>query len=215
MNIFNEVKEHLTARQAAEHYGLKVRRNGTACCPFHDDKHPSMKIDKNYHCFACGVGGDAIDYVSRMYGLSQYNAVLKLIEDFNLPVAVKGKSRLTDCERKRIQKEKAEKERLIQIKARFGRWCNQTIDVLKESLSEIEQVDAFLINKPPDIIFSDDYASLLHAEPLVNYWLDILCMGNEQEKQELFMNGRKEVDKVADRIRADREHIMERCRTSA
>ena len=89
MNIFSEVKEHLTARQAAEFYGLKVKRNGIACCPFHDDKHPSMKIDRNYHCFACGVGGDAIDYVSRMFGLSQYDAALKLIEDFTLPVDVK------------------------------------------------------------------------------------------------------------------------------
>ncbi len=63
MNIFSEVKGYLTARQVAENYGLQVRRNGLACCPFHDDKHPSMKIDKNYHCFACAVGGDAIDYV--------------------------------------------------------------------------------------------------------------------------------------------------------
>ena len=88
MNIFSEVKEHLTARQAAEYYGLKIRRNGNACCPFHDDKHPSMKIDKNYHCFACGVGGDAVDYVSRMFGLSQYDAALKLIEDFTFPFCV-------------------------------------------------------------------------------------------------------------------------------
>ena len=82
MNIFSEVKEYLTARQVAENYGLQVRRNGLACCSFHDDKHPSMKIDKNYHCFACGVGGDAIDYVSRMFGLSQYEADLKIEEDF-------------------------------------------------------------------------------------------------------------------------------------
>ncbi|MFR8352936.1 MAG: CHC2 zinc finger domain-containing protein [Blautia obeum] len=26
-----------------------------ACCPFHKDRHPSMKADKIYHCFACGV----------------------------------------------------------------------------------------------------------------------------------------------------------------
>ncbi|MDE6251729.1 MAG: hypothetical protein K2M78_03695 [Lachnospiraceae bacterium] len=89
LNIFSEVKEHLTARQVAEYYGLQVKRNGLACCPFHDDKHPSMKIDKYYHCFACGVGGDAIDYVSRMYGLSQYDAALKLIEDFTLPIDLK------------------------------------------------------------------------------------------------------------------------------
>ncbi len=63
LSIFSEVKEYLTARQVAECYGLKVRKNGTACCPFHDDKYPSVKIGKNYHCFACGVGGDAVDYL--------------------------------------------------------------------------------------------------------------------------------------------------------
>lgn len=55
MNIFQEMKKRVTARQVAEKYGLKVRRNGMACCPFHNDKHPSMKIDRNYYCFACGA----------------------------------------------------------------------------------------------------------------------------------------------------------------
>ena len=40
-------------------------------------------------------------------------------------------------------------------------------------------------------------------------------MGDEKEKQELFMKSRKEVDKVADRIRAGKERILERYRTSA
>ena len=157
MNIFSEVKEHLTARQAAEYYGLKVKRNGTTCCPFHDDKHPSMKIDKNYHCFACGVGGDAIDYVSRMFGLSQYDAALKLIDDVN----------------------------------------------------------HFLIGKPPDIIFSEDYAQMLHAEPLINYWLDILCMGEVSERQELFLMDRKKVEEIAGKVCAGRKRIMGCSRGSA
>ena len=59
MNIFQEVKERVTARQVAERYGLKVRRNGMACCPFHNDKHPSMKIDQNYYCF-CPFGFAAL-----------------------------------------------------------------------------------------------------------------------------------------------------------
>ena len=126
MSIFTEVKEYLTARQVAENYGLQVKRNGLACCPFHNDKHPSMKIDRNYHCFACGIGGDVIDYVSRLYGLSQYEAAVRLIEDFSLPIETKGKLALTDSERKRIQREKEERERLIQIKERFRRWCNQS-----------------------------------------------------------------------------------------
>ena len=103
MNIFSEVKEQLTTRQVAESYGLRIRKNGVACCPFHDDRHPSMKVDKNYHCFACGVGGDVIDYTARMYGLSQYDAAKKLIEDFGLHVQT-GKKR-SACALFRLRKD--------------------------------------------------------------------------------------------------------------
>lgn len=88
MNIFGQVKECVTSRQAAEHYGIRIKGNGMACCPFHNDKHPSMKVDKNYHCFACGVGGDSIDFTARLFGISQYEAAKKLIEDFHLDIKV-------------------------------------------------------------------------------------------------------------------------------
>ncbi len=215
MSIFSEVKEHLTARQAAEGYGLQIKRNGMACCPFHDDKHPSMKIDKNYHCFACGVGGDAIDYVSRMFGLTQYEAVRKLIEDFSLPVDVRGSTSLSVQEKKRIRNEKTERERILHIQKRFEKWCSRTIDTLKDCLSEIENVSGFLTGKPPDLIFSEDYAQMLHAEPLIHYWLDILCMGKVLEKRELFLKDRKKVEEVAGNICAGRQRIMECSRGSA
>ncbi len=215
MNIFLEVKEHLTARQVAEHYGLKVKRNGTACCPFHDDKHPSMKIDKNYHCFACGVGGDAVDYVSRMFGLSQYDAALKLIEDFTLPVEVRGNTELNIQGKERINREKAERERIAHIKERFEKWCSQTIDMLRNCILEIDDVNHFLIEKPPDIIFSEDYAQMLHAEPLINYWLDILCMGEVSERQEMFLKDRKKVEELAGKVCAGGKRIMECGRGSA
>ena len=215
MNIFSEVKEHLTARQAAEYYGLKVRGNGIACCPFHDDKHPSMKIDKNYHCFACGIGGDAVDYVSRMFGLSQYHAALKLIADFALPISAKGNEGLSVQEKERIRREKAERERIVHIKERFEKWCNHTIDMLRNCILEIDSVNHSLIGKPPDIIFSEDYARMLHAEPLINYWLDILCMGDVSDKQELFLKDRKKVEKIAGKICTGRKRIMGCSRGSA
>ena len=52
MNVFEAVKDRLSTREAAEYYGLKINRNGMACCPFHNDKNPSMKVDHRYHCFA-------------------------------------------------------------------------------------------------------------------------------------------------------------------
>ncbi len=115
MFIFSEVIEYLTARQAAEYYGLQVKRNGLACCPFHNDKHPSMKIDRNYHCFACGVGGDAIDYISRMFGLSQYDAALKLVEDFRLPIDVRENVELSVQEKESVRRDKAERGHLFRL----------------------------------------------------------------------------------------------------
>jgi hypothetical protein len=215
MNIFSEVKEHLTARTVAENYGLRVRRNGLACCSFHDDRHPSMKIDKNYHCFACGAGGDAIDYVSRKFGLSQYDAVLKLIEDFNLPIEVKGSRLLSGQEKARLRKEKIEREKMIQIKERFNRWCNKSVKEIRDTLALINETGIFLAGKPPDMIFSDEYASMLRAEPILNHWLDILCLGAMDEKQELFLKGRKEVKEIEERVRACRARILERNRGSA
>ena len=215
LSIFSEVKEYLTARQVAEYYGLQVKRNGLACCPFHDDKHPSMKIDTNYHCFACGVGGDAVDYASRMFGLSQYDAALKLVGDFQLPISARGKAGFNEQEKARITKEKAEKERIIHIKERFKKWCNQSIDILRNCLLEVEKIENFLRDKPPDIVFSDNYAQILHATPIMNYWLDILCMGETAEKQELFIKNRREMEKLVQRVRSSRKRIMGENRESA
>ena len=195
MNIFSEVKEHLTARQVAEYYGLQVKRNGLTCCPFHDDKHPSMKIDKNYHCFACGVGGDAVDYALRMFGLSQYDAALRLIEDFMLSIDAKGIAELSVQEKERIRRERAERERITRIQERFDKWCSQTVDLLRNCISEIDSVNRFLT--------------------LINYWLDILCMGDVSERQELFLNDRKKVEEIAGKVCTGRKRIMGYSRGSA
>lgn len=85
MTIYETVKENVTVRQTAEHYGLTVQRNGMCCCPFHRDLHPSMKLNEDYFfCFGCGAHGDVIDFVSRLFGISSYEAAKKLAYDFGL-----------------------------------------------------------------------------------------------------------------------------------
>lgn len=59
LNIFETVKQSVTTRQVTERYGIKVGRNGMACCPFHKDRTPSMKVDECYYCFGCGALGVA------------------------------------------------------------------------------------------------------------------------------------------------------------
>ena len=85
MNLFETVKSAGTVKQAAEYYGYKVNRSDMICCPFHDDRHPSMKLNKDYfYCFGCGATGDVIDFVARLFGLSSYEAAKKLAYDFGI-----------------------------------------------------------------------------------------------------------------------------------
>jgi len=79
---FKSVKSLVTAREAAEHYGLTVNRYGMALCPFHDDHNPSMKLDDRFHCFGCGEDGDVIDFTAKFFNLSLPEAAEKLVEDF-------------------------------------------------------------------------------------------------------------------------------------
>ena len=55
-----------------------------ACCPFHDDKNPSMKVDQRFHCFGCGEDGDVIDFTAKLFDLSSKEAAEKLAQDFGL-----------------------------------------------------------------------------------------------------------------------------------
>ncbi len=84
-NVFEAVKQSVSTRDAAAFYGIEVKRNGMACCPFHDDKNPSMKLNEEYfYCFGCGATGDVIDLTSRLYNLSPKEAAEKLAQDFGL-----------------------------------------------------------------------------------------------------------------------------------
>ena len=84
MNVFEALKGNVTTRQAAEIYGIRVNRHGMAVCPFHNDKNPSMKVDMRFHCFACQADGDAVDFVSRLFGLPSKEAAMKLADDFGI-----------------------------------------------------------------------------------------------------------------------------------
>ena len=85
MNVFEAVKQTVTTRQAAENYGIRVNRAGKANCPFHNDRTPSTKVDKRFHCFGCGADGDVIDFTAQLYGLDAKAATEKLAADFQIP----------------------------------------------------------------------------------------------------------------------------------
>lgn len=64
--------------QIAEHYGVQIYPNGTAKCPFHDDKNPSLSftpVHKGlFYCFGCDAKGDAISFIQFKEGVEYIEA---------------------------------------------------------------------------------------------------------------------------------------------
>ena len=215
MNVFEEVKRYVTTRQVAENYGTKVNRSGMACCPFHKDKHPSMKVDNShYHCFGCGAHGDAIGYVAQMFGLSQYDAACKIIEDFGLSV-VTNKS-VSEEEKKVYRDNCMKKQYAEEVEKRFQEWINETIFQLKECEKLILAIreKAFESNTAV-VAITNGFAYVLHQETKIGYWLDILCMGEIEEKRQLFLKDGKEVRRIAANVKRIGDEILGRNRLCA
>lgn len=84
-NLVDIISESITLkRQGSGYVGL---------CPFHGEKTPSFNIrdgGKFYHCFGCGVSGNAISFLMQMRGISFPQAVEELANRYNIPIVTVG-----------------------------------------------------------------------------------------------------------------------------
>src|SRR5688572_24423543 len=68
LSFIQDLKSHADIVQVVQER-VPLRRSGTAwkgLCPFHGEKTPSFQVNGEkgfFHCFGCGVGGDAIKFV--------------------------------------------------------------------------------------------------------------------------------------------------------
>ena len=183
MNIFREVKERVTARQVAERYGLKMRRNGMACCPFHNDKHPSMKIDRNYYCFACGAKGDAVNYVAILFGLSQFEAAKKINEDFALgiPIGKQEVRKKREPEVRKKEKVPTKEERMQFVQKKIDKWARDAANVLLRYLRWMEFWNEFYKPESMEAEWHPLFAEALQNESKISFLVDILMFGTDEE----------------------------------
>ncbi|OCH68643.1 DNA primase [Vibrio splendidus] len=67
----------------------KKGKNYGACCPFHNEKTPSFSVSQEkqfYHCFGCGVHGNAIDFIMEFERLDFVEAIEELASFLGLDV---------------------------------------------------------------------------------------------------------------------------------
>ena len=95
MRFTQSFLEELTARSdivdVVSGYVTLTRHGGNlfGLCPFHNEKTPSFSVapDKQiYHCFGCKKGGDVINFIMDIEGLSFTEAVAFLAKRANMPL---------------------------------------------------------------------------------------------------------------------------------
>ena len=197
MDIFTMVKAAVTVRQAAEHYGLQVRRNGMTCCPFHNDRHPSLYVsDDHYHCFACGEHGDVIDLTAKLFDIRLYDAARKLASDFHL---APDKPLPESIRQKWKQKTKAQQLRENE------QLCFSVLNEYRRLLLDWKKRYA---PQAPEDALDKRFVEACHRLPWVEYQLDILLQGDSYERGEIVgeLTENGYIRKLQARLREERYH---------
>ena len=140
MTIIDLVRQEVTARQAAELYGLKFDRNGRGFCPWHNDgKHAALQFFQQgtCYCHACHAHGDASDITAKLLGISVKAAAEQIRKDFHLdmptdkrpdPKTKRRRKRENDAKRVQIQRWGKLCEVVREADERLARYTPDTID---------------------------------------------------------------------------------------
>ena len=169
-NVFEAVKQSVSTREAAEFYGIKVSRTGMACCPFHDDKNPSMKVDQRYHCFGCGADGDVIDFTAKLFDLSPKEAAEKLAQDFGLIYDSQAPPR------RRYVRQKTEAQK-------FREDRQQCYRVLSDYYYLLKKWEADHSPRTPEEKPHPRFVEAIHKKIYVEYLLDLFLYESEEEQK--------------------------------
>lgn len=91
-DIYQMAKQVKISDVIGRYVALKPHNGNYLClCPFHNDRKVGSFVvfpkTNRFKCFACGEAGDAIDFVSKIAGISSYEAAITIASDFNLITA--------------------------------------------------------------------------------------------------------------------------------
>ncbi len=193
MSIFDQIKDQISAKDAATRYGIHINRNGMARCPFHDDHTPSMKIDQRFHCFGCQASGDVITLTARLFNLSNIDAAKKLIEDFSLPIRTDH----THSDKVSLQ---AVPMRPPDLETQYRKTLDRAFSVYHNYFGLLKRWKSQYAPLHPSEIPDPRYTEAIQNIDRINYILSVLSEGTEKERADMIIQQREEVIKLEHRI---------------
>ena len=175
MNLFEAVKATGTPRMAAERYGLPVRQGSMICCPFHDDRTPSLKLNEDYfYCFGCGAHGDVIALTAQLFDLPPAEAAKKLAADFGIT-----EQKPSVLARLKRSKSQAELE-------------SRSFRVLGDYLHILQDWKAHCAPQSPEDDIDPRYVEACHMLERIENMLNILTFGTPKEQAEVVADLQKD-----------------------
>jgi len=175
MDLFTQIKMAVSVKEAAEYYGLEVNRGNMVCCPFHNDRTPSMKLNEEYfYCFGCGAHGDVVALTAQLFDLPPAEAAKKLAADFG--IVEQKPSVLTKLKRSKSQAE---------LESRSFR-------VLGDYLQILQDWKAHCAPQSPEDAIDPRYAEACHMLERIENMLDILTYGTPRERAEVVTDLQKD-----------------------
>lgn len=193
MNIFEAVKKSITTRQAAEHYEIKVSRKGMACCPFHKDRTPSMKVDERYYCFGCGATGDVIDFVASFHNLGKKDAAVKLVQDFGVDYDEEWHKKVTVPAKRTVPK--------LSFEQRYEQAKTRCIRVLLDYRRLLRSGKELYAPKMEDKNWHPLFCEALQESSHIEYLLDVLLFGEAEEQVKVITEKGRKVMEIERRIK--------------
>ncbi len=89
----NEVLQAVKIEEVISDY-IQLKRVGkryAGVCPFHNDRDPSLSVNTEkgfFHCFGCGVGGNAINFVMKAENISFKEALAKVASKAGIQIDI-------------------------------------------------------------------------------------------------------------------------------
>lgn len=165
------------------------------CCPFHNDKHPSMKVDKGFYCFGCGEKGDVIHFIEKLYGISPYEAAKKLAEDFHIPIEI-GKEK----SKRSVKKMTLKKTSPYQLMQEFEKWEKYCIRTLSEYLHLLDEWKQQYAPRDFEEEWKEEFVEACKDREQISYYLDILLDGELGDRIEFLRDKGEEVKRIEKRM---------------
>jgi len=171
----------------ARFYGMQINRSGMACCPFHNEKTPSLKVyPDHFYCFGCGATGDCTGFVAKLFGISQFEAAKKISHDFGLNLF---NGEIAVPVNKGLQAEND-----------YRMWLHKASSVLSDYLTRLAKWRKIYaprnFEEKPNPLFAES----LTKTDYVEYLSEVLTYGSDIEKRQLYASCREDILKIRERL---------------